>query len=290
MTNTTHSKRPAAGKKPKAAQPAEPRLSRTRKPPELTTVDWQTALRRQFGLEQNFGLKNLGQEPVFSDFVVSNPASRASYQVAIRGAELGQNFCTCPDFATNDLGTCKHIEFTLGKLLAKRGGRAALKRGFAPRFSEIWLDYAGQRQVRLRPGSDCPPVLLTQAQVLFDADAQWALRDDGHAGLPALLQAAQESGHTLRCHDDVWQFVAQKRDALQRAAVLAKAYPKGIADKSLNKLLKAQLYPYQIEGALFAVRAGRCLIGDEMGLGKTVQTRLAGAVRRRVGFAAEGAT
>ena len=30
------------------------------------------------------------------------------------------------------------------------------------------------------------------------------------------------------------------------------------------------LYPYQAEGALFAVHAGRALIGDEMGLGKTI--------------------
>jgi hypothetical protein len=31
------------------------------------------------------------------------------------------------------------------------------------------------------------------------------------------------------------------------------------------------LYPYQAEGALFAVRTGRALIADDMGLGKTVQ-------------------
>jgi SNF2 family DNA or RNA helicase len=39
----------------------------------------------------------------------------------------------------------------------------------------------------------------------------------------------------------------------------------------LANLLKAPLYPYQADGALFAVRAGRALIGDEMGLGKTIQ-------------------
>ena len=31
------------------------------------------------------------------------------------------------------------------------------------------------------------------------------------------------------------------------------------------------MYPYQAQGALFAVRAGRALVGDEMGLGKTIQ-------------------
>lgn len=39
----------------------------------------------------------------------------------------------------------------------------------------------------------------------------------------------------------------------------------------LRGLLKVALYPYQAEGALFAVRTGRALIGDDMGLGKTIQ-------------------
>ncbi|HEY5582684.1 MAG TPA: SWIM zinc finger family protein [Rhodoferax sp.] len=121
----------------KVAKPVEPRLSRTRRPLEIEVADWQTALRRQFGREQDFGLKNLGQDPVFSDFSVSNPASGTHYRVAIRGQAPGQNFCTCPDYASNDLGTCKHIEFTLAKLQAKRGGKAALNRGFEPTYSEI---------------------------------------------------------------------------------------------------------------------------------------------------------
>jgi len=36
--------------------------------------------------------------------------------------------------------------------------------------------------------------------------------------------------------------------------------------------LRVPLYPYQIEGAWFTLRAGWALIGDEMGLGKTIQT------------------
>ena len=52
---------------------------------------------------------------------------------------------------------------------------------------------------------------------------------------------------------------------------LAQLFPRGAADPKLLALLKVPLYPYQAEGALFAVRAGRALIGDEMGLGKTIQ-------------------
>ncbi len=249
----------------------EPRLSRTRRPTDLEVADWQSALRRQFGREQRFDLENLGSEPVFSDFRVHNPDSGTRYRVAIRGRAPGENFCACPDFATNHLGTCKHIEFTLARLERKRGGKAALTRGFVPAYSEIWLDYTGMRQVRFRAGTDCPPTLLSRAQSLFDVAAGWSLPRDRQGGLDGLLQAAQKRGHELKIHDDVWQFIAQIRDGERRHAALADAYPKGARDRALGRLLKVRLYPFQAEGALFAARAGRVLIGDEMGLGKTIQ-------------------
>ncbi|GMV75478.1 MAG: hypothetical protein AMXMBFR78_24280 [Rubrivivax sp.] len=269
-TSRKSSAKPGA-KRAKARKPAPPRLSHTRRPAQLSPADWQTALRRQFGAEQAFELHNLGSEPVFSEFAVHNPASASCWRVAIRGAAPGQNFCSCPDFATNTLGTCKHIEFTLARLAARRGGKAALRQGFAPAYSEIWLDYAAARVLRFRAGSSCPPELLAKARALFDRDAGWALPWSRLDGLQPLLQAAHEAGHEMRCYDDVWAFVAQIRDAERRRKALAEAYPQGAADKGLRKLLKVGLYPYQAEGALFAARAGRALIGDEMGLGKTVQ-------------------
>jgi hypothetical protein len=114
------------------ARAAEPRLSRNRKPEGLPLVDWQVGLRRQFGSEQaSFALE--GQDsPACGEFTVHNPDSGRRYRVAIRGLQPGESFCACLDFATNDLGTCKHTEFTLARLLAQRGSRAALQRGFHP--------------------------------------------------------------------------------------------------------------------------------------------------------------
>jgi SNF2 family DNA or RNA helicase len=75
----------------------------------------------------------------------------------------------------------------------------------------------------------------------------------------------------LRAYDDALDFVAGRRDADRRAAKIEQLFPRGGADPKLLALLKVPLYPYQAEGALFAVRAGRALIGDDMGLGKTIQ-------------------
>src|SRR5215216_3378414 len=133
-----------------AAASKEPKFSRTRAPDGLPPVDWQRGLRRQFGREQAFGLENLTSEPFFSEYRVTNPVSRSSYRVAIRGLGPGGNFCSCPDYATSELGTCKHIEFTLARLTKKRGARTAFARGYQPAFSELYLRNEGKRCVHFR--------------------------------------------------------------------------------------------------------------------------------------------
>ena len=249
----------------------EPKLSRASAPTGLAPADWQRGLRRQFGRDQAFVLENRGDEPFFSEFRVANPQSKTSYRVVIRGLHAGDNFCSCPDYATNELGTCKHVEFVLGRLGKKRGAKAAFVRGWRPAFSEICLRNDGARAVHFRAGSDCPPAVLQAAARLFDAARGGVLPEERFGELESFLATAARSGHELRAYDDALDFVAGRRDAARRAQVLDRVFPHGAADRGVAQLLKAPLYPYQAEGALFAVRAGRALIGDEMGLGKTIQ-------------------
>ena len=69
MKNKSSKSRGAKTAKP----PKEQKLSRTHAPAEISPVEWQRVLRRQFGREQAFGLENIGTEPFFSEFRVSNP-------------------------------------------------------------------------------------------------------------------------------------------------------------------------------------------------------------------------
>ena len=85
---------------------------------------------------------------------------------------MSENFCSCPDFAVNTLGTCKHIEFTLTKLARKRGAKPALALGYQPTFSEIYLQYGAQRVVVMRPGTECPAELKRYARRHFDAQSR----------------------------------------------------------------------------------------------------------------------
>ena len=93
------------------------------------------------------------------------PQSRNAYRVRIRGPRVGDNHCSCPDFATNTLGTCKHIEFTLAALERKRGGAAALRAGFQPPYSEVYLQYGARREVRFRPAATARPNWLGRGAI-----------------------------------------------------------------------------------------------------------------------------
>jgi superfamily II DNA or RNA helicase len=258
-----------ARKKQRRERRKAAKLSRLHKPEDMSLENWQIELRRQFGRDQCYKIVNVGDDPFFSEFEVTNPLNKNSYRVSVRSRLPGDNYCSCPDFATNALGTCKHIEFTLGYLERKRGGRTALRDGFQPAYSEVCLQYGARREVRLRPGSECPVELARLAADYFGADG--LLQAEAFAKFDTFLTGAARFEHDLRCYEDVLAFVAEVRDAQQRRERLQEAFPRGRASAAMNKLVHVPLYDYQREGALFAARAGRCLIGDEMGLGKTIQ-------------------
>ena len=245
------------------------RISHLRKPEEMGLEQWQIALRRQLAQEQNFRLKNIGDEPVFSEFRVTNPRTGGEYRVAIRGEGLGDNYCSCPDFAVNTLGTCKHIEFTLARLRTRSGGKKTLPAGFAPVYSEVYLRYGARRQVVFHAGGGCPAALGKLAGRYFGADGM--LTADGYGRFEVFLREAGRFDHDLRCYDDAMAFVAQVRDQALLRRRIDEAFAGGIRSAGFKKLLKVDLYPYQRKGALFAASAGRSLIADDMGLGKTIQ-------------------
>ncbi|HEV3439804.1 MAG TPA: SNF2-related protein, partial [Gemmata sp.] len=260
---------PTNSKPKKTKKTKKPQLSRLHKPAEMSLDEWQTHLRRQFGREQKFLLKNLGEGAAFSNFLVTNPLSGGSYRVTIRGTAPGDNTCSCPDFTTNTLGTCKHVEFVLAKLERNRAARAELKTGYKPSAGEVFLRFGAQREVCYIPPASAPPVLAKLTAKFFDSVGR--LKPETAAGFDGFVVAAEQSDPDLRVSDDVLAYLAEIRDANDRQRRVAEVFPKGIRGAAFKDLLKVPLYDYQREGVLFAARAGRCLIGDEMGLGKTIQ-------------------
>ena len=135
--------------------------------------------------------------------------------------------------------------------------------------------------VHFRAGTDCPEPVQKKAAELFEVEREGMLAPERFGEIERFMGFVAQSGHELRAHDDALDFIAGRKDAEHREMVLKELFGQKEGRERLSKLLKVPLYPYQAEGALFAVRAGRALIGDEMGLGKTVQAIAAAEILAR---------
>lgn len=277
MPATLKLKTPASQRE-KSKSPVVPR---THKPEKLTHVEWQTALRRQYGRESEkfFNVRNIGDGAVFSEYAVANRETKRTYRVVIRGVEPGKNFCTCPDFAVNTLGTCKHIEAVLHKVERTHG--KVLGRGYLPPFAELFVRYGARRTIEFSPGAECPSALMRLASGCFDEDGSG--EKSGFSGFDRFVAGAAKIDHDLRIYDDAKAMVAEVRDRASRGSRLSDRYTGRGAAKAWDKLLKVPLFPYQREGSLFVAKAGRAIIADEMGLGKTIQGLAASEILSRDG-------
>lgn len=246
------------------------KLSKIRRPEGMTLEQWQIALRRNFGRSQKFCLKQADD----GSFMVSNPQSGGRYHVRIHGKEPGNNHCTCPDFLVNTLGTCKHIEFAVAKLARKRKGNPFASQSSRPKHAEIVLRYGTKRDILFRPGSMSSHAFQKITAAFFYENG--ILRQERYRDFDQFLKKARELDPTLYCHREALSFLTQVRDQETLGKRISQAFPQGADSPIFRTLLKTTLYPYQRKGALFAAKAGRCIIADDMGLGKTIQA-IAGA-------------
>ncbi|MCB1929687.1 MAG: SWIM zinc finger family protein [Rhodocyclaceae bacterium] len=190
------------------------------------------------------------------------------YTVHVRSLTRRANYCNCPDFAVNQLGTCKHVEAVLHRI-AQRRDFERLKTRSAP-VPYIYLDWEldDGPWIRVHRGGAVPQELHLELEQAFDAAGRFrgrlpddffrlADRLDGrgdvHVGADAVAHA---------------RFLAAADGHRARAAEIRKHI--GAAGGQLPGV-QARLYPYQMEGAAFLAGNGRALLADDMGLGKTLQ-------------------
>ena len=118
----------------------------------------QIERRRERAREEILKIANKGSHPVFSQFEVKS-VSGWSYRVEIRSLDELHNSCTCPDYKTNLIGTCKHIEGVLIYLKEEHGDRLEKLAAERPRGTQIYLHYGAEVTVRVTlPLPDRAPI------------------------------------------------------------------------------------------------------------------------------------
>ncbi|MDR2844052.1 MAG: DEAD/DEAH box helicase [Candidatus Symbiothrix sp.] len=235
------------------------------KPEKLSLEAWQIALRKQFAENKFFEIEKVDHsKSPFGTYHVKNPETGNAYKVAFRGVDSPMNFCSCMDFKTNRLGTCKHLEAVIYQL--KNDPKiTGLDKEYIPAYTSVYLSYINGREVKIRIGSDHKADFENLAKTYFDAHHN--LLPDASDTFEDFLEKATAIDPAFRCYDDALEFVLDIREHKNRHRISTKYN----SPEAFTGLTNATLFPYQQDGIRFAFEAGRSLIADEMGLGKTIQ-------------------
>ncbi len=245
-------------------------------------ADWRTTdqdeiLRRtQRARDEKHSISNLHPEhPVFSTFAVKSP-SGMTYQVEIRDLKDRSFSCSCPDFRTAGLGTCKHVEATL--IWLKRRFKGEVRTAEITGSPFIDIVPAGSTLKIERNGSMAPPAI----RMLFDTDGHLSAAEDLEQAFETIRRSRSAK---LRISQDVEPFLENLRRISERR-MLRREYETGVVSgRHPEHVTLHPLYPYQREGMLHLAFAERALLADEMGLGKTIQAVAACALLHHLGKA-----
>jgi len=246
-------------------------------------IQEQIERRRERARAEILKIENKGSHPVFSLFEVSS-VSKRSYRVEIRSLDELHNSCTCPDYKSNLIGTCKHIEGVLISLEKEHGENLKTLAAERPRGTQVYLHHGTEVTVRVAlPLPDRAPVknLLNQyfdsAGLLIGAPLQT---------LPSLLAAVAtlpaRERPLVNVADSVREHLAllQDREEIQQQKEWFMDQVK--RGRRSFDVLSTKLYPYQEEGAMHLAFGRRAMLADDMGLGKTIQAIAAAALLKEM--------
>jgi SNF2 family DNA or RNA helicase len=214
----------------------------------------------------------------YGDYKIKS-SSGQTYRIALRGPSLFENYCSCPDFAVNTLGTCKHIEAMLSRLKPRR--RKTLETAAYHRNrASISLKYGETIEVWLHLPASPSQALRSLAAQYFDSGA---LLERKHYGQFAeVLAEIQKADDQAVVYSDVLDYLDRENELAEGVELERKLLAKLKQGKDpAAGLLRTELLPYQTRGAVFAACRGRVVLADDMGLGKTVQALAATELLRR---------
>jgi SNF2 family DNA or RNA helicase len=214
----------------------------------------------------------------YGDYTIESSSGK-TYRVAVRGPGLFENYCSCPDFAVNTLGTCKHIEAMLLQL-RKRNKKALDRAVYQRTRASISLLYGDTLEVRLRLPVSPSKALQSVADTYFDAEGH--LRREHYRQFAVVLDALRKADEQAVIYSDVLDYLDRENElaeGLDLERKLLRQLSRG--QDPLAGVLKTKLLSYQTQGAIFAACRGRVVLADDMGLGKTVQALAAAELLRR---------
>ena len=140
------------------------------------------------------------------------------------------NFCSCFDFKTNQLGTCKHIEAVIHSFSGSKKLMKIYEQPHQPEYTSVYLDYRGERSVRIRIGTIKSDEFTKLTAKYFQPSWNRDERNDRHDShvlhsslrpgffilFETFLHKAAAIDSSFRCYPDALEFVLEKREQIRR--------------------------------------------------------------------------
>jgi hypothetical protein len=220
--------------------------------------------RRKRAAEESMRVRSMDASTPWADYVITSYNSGKSYRVALRGLDAHQSYCSCPDFRTNALGTCKHILHVTEKV-RKRFAAATIQQPYIRSHVSLRMHYGEDFGLRFNPPTRRNPAVTEIIGDLVDQSTT-DVRD-----VMRRIDALETKGRDLQIYPDAEDFIqrALTCEHLTRRCQEIRRDPAGHPLR--EELLNVSLLPYQLDGIAFAASAGRAILADDMGLGKTIQ-------------------
>lgn len=197
------------------------RLSNKICPEGMTIEEWQIALRRENAREANFTVEHLDDNRIWGDYLVSSGPGR--YRTAFRGVYSDRNFCSCLDFRTNGLGTCKHLEAVTLFLQQTVPGYPWAGMTYTPSYTSVYVSYKGGRSIRMRIGSEFIEEYLKLYKRFFTDEG--ILPEEHYSKLTEIEQIGKTISTSFRMYDDVLEYAKSQLEVLHWRHDLLEVYP-----------------------------------------------------------------
>ena len=236
---------------------------------EIKTQALEDRIRR--GRNEDFTL--IEGDMIKGDHLVTTKRGK-QYQVTLHDPAGGHGHCSCPDFLTNKLGTCKHMIFAGEFFQKKKDLSKRVKKEHFPYIDIFWDSVAAKPRLFHEQQTDKIEPDLAELLTEIFADNTLFSQDSPADFIPYLEK--------LECYKQVriQELVMQKLTISALETELERAS----AQRSIRPSdhLKVTPYAYQEKGIAFGLYKKAVLIGDEMGLGKTLQAIGLGVLKKEI--------
>jgi len=186
-------------------------------------------------------------------------AQGKAYKLSFYNFEKKLGYCSCPDYQTNKLETCKHLMFAFDAFEKKFNGLHIPQQTYP--FLEIFRHPLHDYRISWFYPHQPSFKMLEILEEFFDE--KQLFREEKMQDIHRFLEKIQIQ-KSAKIRPEVIEYISSYFDEQS----LKKLF---IKNELPSDMLINKIYPFQKEGIQFVGSRKGCILADEIGLGKTVQ-------------------